>query len=31
VALYCGHPAGQTVADLYPQIIDWFEANNATR
>lgn len=28
VALYRNRKPGQTVADLYPQIIEWFETNN---
>ncbi|HJQ70802.1 MAG TPA: DUF4932 domain-containing protein [Blastocatellia bacterium] len=28
VDLYRGRKPGQTVADLYPQIIEWFEKNN---
>lgn len=28
VNLYRNRPAGKTVADLYPQIIAWFEKNN---
>lgn len=28
VALYRNHRPGQTLADLYPQIIEWFEKNN---
>jgi hypothetical protein len=28
VGLYQGRPAGTTIADLYPQIIAWFEKNN---
>ena len=28
VSLYRNRPAGKTVADLYPQIIAWFEKNN---
>lgn len=28
VDLYCNRKPGQTVADLYPQIIEWFEKNN---
>jgi len=31
VQLYRSRPAGQTVADLYPQIIGWFETDNAMR
>jgi Domain of unknown function (DUF4932) len=30
VDLYCHRETGQTVSDLYPQIIDWFERRNAT-
>jgi hypothetical protein len=29
VDIYRGHPAGRPIADLYPQIIAWFEARNA--
>jgi hypothetical protein len=29
VDLYRGRKPGQTVADLYPQIIEWFEKKNA--
>jgi hypothetical protein len=29
VNLYRSRPAGRTIADLYPQIISWFEKNNA--
>jgi hypothetical protein len=29
VDLYRRRPAGGTVADLYPQIIEWFEKRNA--
>ena len=28
VNLYRTRPAGTTIADLYPQIIAWFERNN---
>jgi hypothetical protein len=28
VNLYRNRPAGTTIADLYPQIIAWFERNN---
>ena len=28
VDLYRNKKRGQTVADLYPQIIEWFEKNN---
>jgi Domain of unknown function (DUF4932) len=28
VSLYRNRPAGKTIADLYPQIIGWFERNN---
>jgi len=29
VDLYRHRPPGQTLADLYPQIIEWFEKENA--
>ncbi len=29
VHLYRNRKPGQTLADLYPQIIEWFEKNNA--